>query len=72
MQSEREFDKFYAANEYARTLKDRSVSMKSILWSVWNAAWQQAYRKGREELAAELTRSLHQHMGKKRIIAFDE
>lgn len=66
------FDKFYKAGEYARWDPDSGVTSKrTILWTIWNAAWSNGYKEGREELAAKLCRDLHQHMGKKTVVIMD-
>lgn len=72
MSREDEFDKFYKDGEYASWDPNSGVSRKTVLWIIWNAAWSAGYKDGREELAANLCRDLHTHMGKKTVFVLEE
>jgi hypothetical protein len=70
--SDMEFEKFYKNGEYNKWRpEDGMLSKKTVMWQVWNAAWNMAYNESREDLAATLVRDLHMHMGKKKIIVVD-
>jgi hypothetical protein len=70
---ETEFENFYEVSGYDSWQEsDAILTKKTVLWQVWSKAWQEAYREGREELAASLVSDLHQHMGNKKVIVFED
>jgi hypothetical protein len=71
IRSEKEFDKFYKESELWKWTPDDGVlSRKTVLWTVWNAAWQRGDKEGREYLAATLQVQLNKLMGKKSVTSF--